>query len=161
MSSNPATSGTVASLHLHADHSGGHMRTVSELNLIVDRGIREDTRYFGRRSRTTGRPSRRQISLINRETIAEHAATLGLESLAPGMVRANIETFGIDLISWLGREVLIGSALVHFYEPRTPCKQMDAICSGLRQLMENNRQGVMAEIVRSGVVRIGDSLRLP
>jgi MOSC domain-containing protein YiiM len=35
---------------------------------------------------------------------------------------------------------------------------MDAICRGLRALMENNRQGVMAEVVQSGTVRPGDAI---
>src|SRR5256885_7561570 len=51
-----------------------------------------EPRYFGRVSRNSGKPSRRQLSLIEREQIAEHAAPLGLETIAPGAVRANIET---------------------------------------------------------------------
>ena len=47
-----------------------------------------------------------------------------------------------------------------FDEPRLPCHQMDAIAPGLRKLMEEGRQGVMAEVIRSGVVRAGDVIRL-
>jgi len=35
---------------------------------------------------------------------------------------------------------------------------MDALCQGLRELMMNNRQGVMAQVVRSGKIRVGDSI---
>jgi len=54
--------------------------------------------------------------------------------------------------------VKIGEAVLRFYEPRTPCAKMDALCQGLRKLMENRRPGVMAEVVRAGVVRMGDRI---
>jgi MOSC domain-containing protein YiiM len=37
---------------------------------------------------------------------------------------------------------------------------MDALCQGLRELMEDSRQGVLAQVVRSGTVRIGDAIQL-
>jgi len=35
---------------------------------------------------------------------------------------------------------------------------MDAICQGLRDLMENDRQGVLAQVVKSGTIRVGDPI---
>ena len=75
-------------------------------------------------------------------------------------MRSNIETSGVNLIGWLGQEVQIGEAVLRFYAPRDPCAKMDAICQGLRELMLHNRQGVLAEVVRSGTVRVGDSVAL-
>jgi len=155
-----SSSGTVASLHIHSSKGGEPLLSVEQINLQEGKGILEDRRYFARTSRRTGNPSRRQMSLIEREQIAEHAATLGLETIPPGAVRSNIETTGIDLQALVGQEVKIGEAIVRFYEPRTPCAKMDALCQGLRELMENGRQGVMAEVVRSGVVRVGDCIHL-
>lgn len=153
-----ALAGRVVSLHLHPRESGGPMQAVEQIEVVAEKGIRGEPRYFGKISRRTGKPSRRQLSLIEREQIAEHAATLGLQSILPGVVRANIETEGIDLVQLIGKEVNIGEAVLFFYEGRTPCEQMDAICNGLRSLMENNRQGVMAEIIRSGVIRTWDPI---
>ncbi len=126
---------------------------------MAEKGVQEDRRYFGRKSRSTGKPSQRQVTLIEREQIAEHATALGLESIRAGDVRSNMETTGVDLQSMMGRDVQVGEAVVRFYEPRTPCAKMDALFPGLRQLMENSRQGVLAEVVRSGVVRVGDAIR--
>jgi MOSC domain-containing protein YiiM len=134
------------------------MRTLEALTLVVGKGIVEDTRYFERTNRFGGL-SRRQISLIEREQISEHAATLGLEALTPGRVLSNIETEGINLQELIGYEVSIGEATLFLYEPRTPCSKMDKICEGLRNLMENARQGVMAEVIQSGTIRIGDAIR--
>jgi len=157
--SSPALPGRVASLHLHPAEPGTPLRLIDAIEVVVGQGIQGDTRYFGRLSRDTGQPSRRQVSLIEREQIAEHAVALGLSSIPAGAVRSNIETTGISLISLLGQEVEIGTAVLHLYAPRDPCAKMDAICQGLRTLMMDNRQGVLAEVVRSGTIRVGDSIR--
>ena len=155
----PAPFGRVVSLHLHPVESGGLFQSVTVFELEAGKGIVGNPRYFARRSRSGGF-SKRQVSLINREQIAEHATTLGLQSIPPGKVRSNIETEGVDLISLLDQEVQIGDATLYFYEGRTPCSKMDDICVGLRELMKENRQGVLAQVVRSGQIRVGDEIRL-
>jgi MOSC domain-containing protein YiiM len=150
--------GRVASLHLHPHEPGAVMQNVLEVEVVEPTGILDEPRYFGRKSRDTGEPSKRQITLIEREQIAEHAATLGLESIAPGAVRSNIETTGIDLVRLIGKEIEIGEAILLLYGARDPCSKMDAICQGLRELMMNDRQGVLAQVVRSGMIRIGDRI---
>jgi MOSC domain-containing protein YiiM len=156
----PALSGLVASLHLHPTEPGTPLQSVDVVDAVEGRGIQADARYFGRLSRETGLPTRRQVSLIEREQIAEHAATLGLQTIPPGAVRSNIETTGINLLSLLGREVQIGDAVLLFCVPRDPCAKMDAICQGLRALMMDQKQGVLAQVVQSGTIRVGDAIRL-
>jgi len=155
----PHPCGTVASLHVHASTPGQALCAVENFNLVAGKGVLEDSRYFGRINSDTGKPNPRQVTLIEREQMAEHAATLGLPGLPAGAVRANIETTRINLPSLVGWEVEIGETLLRIYAPRTPCAKMDAVCSGLRQLMLNHRQGVLAEVVRSGVIRVGDPVR--
>lgn len=150
------TTARVASIHLHPAESGTPMQSVNEIEVVAGKGIAGEPRYFGKISRRTGQPSRRHISLIEREQIAEHAATLGLQSIPPGVVRANIETTGINLVQLIGKQVQIGNAVLFLYEARKPCEQMNAICAGLRDLMENSRQGVMAEVIRPGTIRCQD-----
>jgi MOSC domain-containing protein YiiM len=156
--SSPALPGRVASLHLHPAEPGAPLQPIETVEVVVGQGIQGDNRYFGRLSRDTGQPSRRQVTLIEREQIAEHAVALRLPSISPGAVRSNIETTGINLISLLGREVEIGGAVLRLYSPRDPCAKMDAICQGLRALMMNSRQGVLAEAIRSGPIRVGDPI---
>lgn len=134
------------------------MRMIEQFEVVEQKGIFGNPRKFGAVSRSTGQPSKRQVTLIEREQIAEHAAALGLQAIAPGAVRSNIETFGLDLIALIGKEVAIGEATLLFYEARTPCEKMDRICGGLRKLMENKKQGVLAQVIRSGVIRTGDSI---
>src|SRR5579871_6033020 len=98
-------SGRVASLHLHPPVPNGSLSSVESVELLAGKGIVGNDRYFGRSDRSSGAPYRRQVSLIAREQIAGHAKELGLESIAPGVVRSNIETIGIDLMALLGKRV--------------------------------------------------------
>jgi MOSC domain-containing protein YiiM len=137
------------------------MQDVTAFEVVAGLGIRRNPRYFGRSSRSTGQPGLRQVSLIAREQIIAHAHALKLDQIAPGAVRANIETEEVDLISLIGRRVQVGEAVLLFYEARTPCAKMDALCQGLRNLMENGRQGVLAQVVHGGQIRVGDPIILP
>src|SRR5262249_19896643 len=98
----PNTTGRVASLHLHPQEPGAVMQTAQQIEVIEAKGLQNEPRYFGRKSRDTGQPSKRQVTLMEREQISEHAATLSLEAIPPGAVRSNIETTGIDLVSLIG-----------------------------------------------------------
>ena len=155
------SAGRVASLHLHPEKAGEPLRAVEQMEVIAQKGIAGNPRKFGVISRSTGQPSKRQVTLIEREQIAEHATTLGLQTIPPGAVRSNIETLDVNLIELIGREVQIGEAILLFYEARTPCEKMDRICQGLRALMESGKQGVLAQVVRGGVIRVGDKVRPP
>jgi MOSC domain-containing protein YiiM len=50
-------------------------------------------------------------------------------------------------------------AILFLYEPRTPCPKMYAIHPGLQESMKNARQGVLGQVVRSGLIRVGDPIR--
>lgn len=128
-----------------------------ELDLVAGQGILQNKRYFGRKSRN-GQPTKRQVTLIEREQIAEHGAVLGLESIPPGLVRANIETGGIDLVPLCGATVRVGTAVLLIGKPRDPCHKMDLIAPGLKNLMDHGRQGVLAQVITSGKVRLQDEI---
>lgn len=149
--------GRVASLHLHPPEPGARLIAVESIEVVEQKGILGEPRYFGRMS---GRnPSRRQVSLIEREQIADHATALSLTSIPPGAVRANIETIGLKLVPLTGQQIQIGEAILFIAVPRDPCAKMDVICHGLRELMMHDRQGVLAQVIKSGKIRVGDEIR--
>lgn len=150
--------GRVASLHLHPEKAGGRMADTNEIEVVVGKGIVGEPRYFGRTNRE-GRPSRRNVTLIEREIVVEHAEALKAD-ITPGLVKSNVETTGVDLISLIGKRVQIGDAILNFYEPRLPCDQMDRIIPGMRLLMCDERQGVVAEVLQSGRIKVGDELQV-
>jgi MOSC domain-containing protein YiiM len=154
-----AQAGTVASLHLHPEIPGEPLRAVAEVFAQAGLGLAGDARIFGRKNQQ-GEPSRRHVTLTAREEIARHAAALRLLALPPGAVRSNIETCGLDPVSFLGCQMEIGEALLLFYEARKPCLKMERVAPGLQALMANGRQGVLAQVLRSGRIRVGDAIRL-
>ena len=146
--------GRVASLHLHSEQSGESMQDVFTMELITGKGIAGNPRY-------SKRPTRRHVTLIEREILEEHAAILGLDEFLPGRARSNIETTGVWFRELIGKRVRIGSsAVLYLYEARIPCHKMDALAKGLRRLMEGGKQGVLAQVVTSGVIQTGDTITL-
>jgi MOSC domain-containing protein YiiM len=134
------------------------MLPVESVQLVADKGILGDLRYFERTSRKTGQLSTSNVSLIEREQIKKHAEALSIASILPGAVRSNIETEGIDLSRLIGREIQLGGATLVIHSHREPCANMDKIQPGLRELMKDGKQGVLAQVVRSGTVRVGDPI---
>jgi MOSC domain-containing protein YiiM len=149
----------VVSLHIHPPKSGAEMLSVSELDLEAGNGIVQDKRYFARRS-FSGASSKRQLTLIEREQISDHAAALGVPDFPPGAVRSNIETEGIDLVPLAGKQIQIGSAILLIGAPRDPCEKMDRIAPGLRALMDHGKQGVLAQVICSGRIRLGEPITI-
>ena len=129
------------------------MQTVDSLEVLAEKGIEGNGG-----GRLFDRGSKRQVTLIEREQLSEHADALGHPGFAPGDVRSNIETEGIDLIALEGRQVRVGGATLLLYAPRTPCWKMDELAPGLRNRMENGRQGMLAQVITSGMIRTGDPI---
>jgi len=173
----------VASLHVHPGKAGGPVKGGSmisqpTLTLVQDKGIKEDTRYFDRPTRK-GTPSPRQVSIIDRGMISWHATQQQCAMFLPGTIRTNIETKMMtpnhDLseppacpyIDLLGQDPPVGGGLVQLGDgtdaaviqitvARTPCWEMDHISPGLQNAMKRDRQGALASVVESGIVREGD-----
>lgn len=102
MNPKPELEGHVVSIHLHATTGRAPLRAVESVEAVTDKGLRGDARYFGRRSRSTGGPSRRQVTLIGREVLERHADVLGIPAIPPGVARSNIETLGVGWRAWSG-----------------------------------------------------------
>src|SRR5438132_1560736 len=109
--------GRIVSIHIHPEKSGGEMLSLEQIDVVAEKGILQDKRYFGRVS-ANGKPTRRQITLVEREQLREHAAALGAQGFAPGAVRSNIETEGIELVPLQGKTIQIGGAQIRVGEPR-------------------------------------------
>lgn len=152
-------SGRVVSLHLHPENAGGPMHSASTITLESGKGIVENSRYFAKRSRD-GSVQRRQVSLIEREVLEEHASALLVPSFPAGAVRSNIETSGFDLAAHVQCTVQIGTVILFFYAHRDPCSKMEAVAPGLMKRMLNGRQGVLAQVVQGGLIRVGDTIEL-
>ncbi len=116
------------------------MEELSEAEIVFDKGIAGC--IHGRSG------SKRQILLMELETIRK----LGL---APGMVRENITTKGLDLTSLAsGQRLEIGQAVLEVTEPCHPCERMDAIRQGLQEELRG-RRGILCRVISAGRIQKG------
>lgn len=113
------------------------------LRLVEGLGIEGDRR---------ARPgSSRQVLLM----AEENCDAFGL---APGEVRENIVTRGLDLQALPpGTRLGIGAALLEITKDCAPCEFMDTLRPGLQERIRG-RRGMLARVVRSGEIRVGDEI---
>jgi MOSC domain-containing protein YiiM len=96
---------------------------------------------------------RRQVLFAS----AEHLRTVGVE---PGAIRENLTVEGDDVGRWpLGQRVAIGEAEFEIAMVCEGCERMDQLRPGLREELKG-RRGMLARVVKSGDVTVGDEVRL-
>ena len=96
----------------------------------------------------------RQVLLMDKET-------LDRMDLAPGQIKENITTSGMDLTAAkAGHVFFIGDEVtMEVVGDCEPCGKMDAIRPGLREGL-NGRRGMLATVINGGSIKVGDSIRL-
>lgn len=94
-------------------------------------------------------------------TIDMDKETLDSTGLSPGEIKENITTVGMDINSLqVGQQLALGNeAIIEVFKPCPPCSRMDEIRPGLQDELDGQR-GVLAQIVQSGTVKIGDRVRI-
>jgi len=121
------------------------MEEVEEVLAIFEQGLKGC--IHGRKG------SPRQISLMDSETLARFG-------LAPGAVKENITTVGMDFqVLATGTRLRMGGALLEISEPCHPCARMDDIRKGLQQELKGQR-GWLCRVVEQGTIRRGDVIEV-
>ena len=122
------------------------MEEVDEVEVVANKGFRGC--IHGRLG------SKRQVSLMDRETLEK----LGV---APGRVKENITTRGMDLQALSTGQVLhIGQQCVlEITGPCHPCARMDEIRMGLQEELRGQR-GWLCKVNVGGRIRRGDRIEV-
>ena len=98
-------------------------------------------------------PPRREVLFVSKE----HLDSLNVE---PGAVRENITVDGDDVQRWpVGQRVRAGEAEFEITMVCDPCHKMDELRPGLRAELDG-RRGMLARVVESGEVAVGDALEI-
>jgi MOSC domain-containing protein YiiM len=88
---------------------------------------------------------------------AEDLETLSVE---PGAVKENFTVRGAEVMAWpLGQRLAIGDAEFEVSMVCDPCELMDEIRPGL-QVEIDGRRGMLARVLKTGEVTVGDAVRL-
>ena len=95
-----------------------------------------------------------QLTLISREEL-EEVALEGV-SLRPGQSRRQIETRGIDLKSLIGKRFRVGEVECLGIRTCAPCQKLQNMTGKPVLLALKGNGGLRADIVSTGVIRVGD-----
>jgi MOSC domain-containing protein YiiM len=88
---------------------------------------------------------------------AEHLDALGVEH---GAIKENFTVEGTDVHEWpVGQRVRAGGAEFEITMVCDPCERMEEIRIGLQQELEG-RRGMLARVVKTGEIAVGDEIRL-
>jgi MOSC domain-containing protein YiiM len=162
---------TVVSLHRNAEHTFSK-ESVEEVTLLAGIGVEGDahagatTQHLSRMKKDADRPNLRQVHLVARE-VHEGLLADGFD-VPGGGFGENITTRGLELGDLpVGTTLRLGTdAIIVLTGFRDPCAQIDRAQEGLRAAVSFKpetgpmlfRNGVMAMVVRGGVVRVGDPI---
>ena len=137
--------GTILNLHI-ARVKGTPSDPVQEATAISAQGLEGDRSCMVRNPR--------QVLVMDKETLDEF-------QLAPGQIKENITTSGLDLAqAQPGQVFFIGDEVtMEIVGECEPCGKMDAIRMGLRERL-NHRRGVLAMVISGGPIKVGDSIRI-
>jgi molybdopterin adenylyltransferase len=98
------------------------------------------------------RPGKRSVLFV----AAEDLEAVGVE---PGEIRENFTVRGTDVMSWpVGQQLAVGGAEFEVTMVCDPCHLMDEIRPGLQEELIG-RRGMLARVLKSGEVRVGDDVR--
>lgn len=98
-------------------------------------------------------PPKREVLFVSKE----HLDSVNVE---PGAIRENITVEGTDVQRWpVGQRVRAGAAEFEITMVCDPCHRMDELREGLRAELED-RRGMLARVVESGEVAVGDQIEL-
>ncbi len=93
-----------------------------------------------------------------RQVLLMDAETLEAMGLAPGLIRENITTLGLNVNGLpLGQQLRLGGARLEVSEVCTPCDLMERIRPGLRKELWK-RRGMLCRVLEGGRIRPGDSI---
>jgi MOSC domain-containing protein YiiM len=98
-------------------------------------------------------PPKREVLFASKE----HLDAVGVE---PGAIRENLTVDGDDVQLWpVGQRVRAGGAVFEITMVCDPCHRMDELRDGLRAELDG-RRGMLARVVESGEVAVGDEIEL-
>jgi MOSC domain-containing protein YiiM len=164
---------TIISLSRDAAHNFSK-QPATQLTLLAGLGIEGDAhagrtvQHLSRIAKDPSSPNLRQVHLIHEE-LFEELAEKGF-TVCPGQLGENVTTRGLDLLGLSrGTRLRLGDeALIEITGLRNPCHQINGLEEGLMAAVLDKapngslvrKSGVMAVVITSGDVRVGDGIEL-
>ena len=137
--------GTISALHI-ARVKGTPSDPVQSATALSGEGLEGD--------RSCSATNVRQVLVMDKET-------LDRVGVAPGVIKENITTSGLDLSQAKeGQVFFIGdSVTLEIVGDCIACEKMDAIRAGLLEEIQG-RRGTLAMVINGGSISVGDAIRI-
>jgi MOSC domain-containing protein YiiM len=148
--------GRVDAIYLAGD-AGAAVQSVEEVRAIEGRGLEGD-RYAGAAGTYSDDTPGRHVTFIEQEAISSAAREYGVE-FGLGESRRNIVTSGVPLNHLVGREFAVGDVVLRGVRLCEPCGALQDATGKPVVKMLRHRGGLRADIVRAGLIRVGDAIR--
>ena len=134
---------------------GETMQQVTEAKALAGCGLEGD-RYCKRTGYWTG-VDECEATFIQAEHLNEIARASGI-GVQNGEHRRNIVTRGVELERLRGRQFQVGGAVFEYDRPRPPCSYIEGLTEpGMTRALVG-RGGICARVVKSGQIRVGDTI---
>ena len=148
--------GALADIFVAAD-AGQPMRRLPEARALPGAGLEGDRYATGRGHwrRTDGC----EVTLVDADDLRRAERRSGV-AFADGEHRRNLVVRGIPLHAFRGREVQIGEVRLAFQRLRPPCGYLDQLLRPGAGKALGRGAGICLRVVRGGVLRVGDPVRL-
>jgi MOSC domain-containing protein YiiM len=135
----------------------GEVVRLAETEAVEGLGLKSDHRA----SRKKPDPeAKRQVTLIQKEHLDAVASLLGKASLDPALTRRNLVVSGINLLALKDRQFSVGEVLLEYTGLCHPCTRMEENLGPGGYNAMRGHGGITAKIVRGGVLRLGDEVRV-
>jgi MOSC domain-containing protein YiiM len=119
---------------------------------ILDPHVGMEGDHYGRDA------GKRQVTLIQAESLAAIASHLGLETLAPDVLRRNLVTRGINLLALKDRQFRIGDAVLEMTGECHPCSRLEETLGVGGYNATRGFGGITAKVLARGRISIGDAV---
>jgi MOSC domain-containing protein YiiM len=148
--------GALLSIHI-APAGTASVSSVGEIQAIVGKGLEGDRYYLqtGTYSKTPG--TGREVTLIEIEAIEALRREYQID-IDAAQARRNIVTRGVALNHLIDQEFALGEAVLRGTRLCDPCAHLEKLTvqGVMRGLI--HRGGLRAEVVRGGIIRVGDTI---
>lgn len=140
-----------------APSGAAKMVLVSAVRAVPGKGLEGDRYFAGLGTYSRNAASGREVTLIEGEAIEalrrDHGIELGIEES-----RRNIVTSGVPLNHLVGKEFRVGGCTLRGVRLCEPCSHLEKLSKkGVARALVH-RGGLRCEIVRGGMIRIGDEI---
>lgn len=135
-----------------------------QVQAIAKLGLQGDRISLRQSSAPNG--SKRQVTLLQAEHLPVIAALTGHSQVDPALLRRNLVISGINLLATKSLfkdqplHLLIGDVVLEVSGPCEPCSKMEQVLGKGGYNAMRGHGGITARIIRGGLLRIGDSVKI-